>query len=155
MKGKTHQYQINLEWTGNQGTGTSRYTAYDRSYTLQAPGKPPLLGSSDPSFRGDASRYNPEDLLVAALSSCHMLCYLHLCAVNGVVVLNYEDRATGEMVETESGGHFSSVTLQPVITLASSEMKEKADALHHEANKACFIASSCNFPVHHQASYQW
>ena len=155
MAGKTHQYEINMKWTGNQGTGTSRYTAYERSYTLQAAGKPELLGSSDPSFRGDASRYNPEDLLVASLSSCHMLCYLHLCAVNKIVVVKYEDRATGVMTETdEGGGHFTEVILNPVITLENMAMMDKADALHHEANKLCFIANSCNFPVNHKATYR-
>lgn len=155
MTGKIHHYEIDMKWTGNQGNGTSQYTAYERSYTLQAHGKPEILGSSDPSFRGDASRYNPEDLLVASLSSCHMLCYLHLCAVNKVVVLAYEDKATGTMTETDNGGgHFTEVTLNPVITLESMAMMDKADALHHEANKLCFIANSCNFPVHHKATYR-
>lgn len=154
MSGKTHHYKIDLQWTGNKGTGTSRYTAYERSYSISSGDKPELLGSSDPSFRGDASRYNPEDLLVASLSGCHMLCYLHLCAVNKVIVLDYQDEATGTMVETpEGGGHFTEVTLHPKITLADPSMKDLADSLHHQANKVCFIANSVNFPVHHEATY--
>lgn len=153
MAGKIHHYKTHLRWTGNQGSGTSAYTAYGRDYSINIEGKPVIHGSSDPAFRGDASRYNPEDMLVASLSSCHMLCYLHLCAVNKVVVLGYEDNATGTMAETVRGGHFEEVTLHPVIILASSSMQAKAAELHAEANKVCFIAQSVKFPVHHQASY--
>ncbi|MCE7991614.1 MAG: OsmC family protein [Roseivirga sp.] len=153
MTGKTHHYETHLKWTGNQGTGTSSYQAYGRDYSIAIGDKPELLGSSDPAFRGDPGRHNPEDLLVASLSSCHMLCYLHLCAVNKVVVLEYEDQATGVMVEAGSGGHFEQVTLHPKITLADASMIEKADKLHEQANKVCFIANSVNFPVHHEASY--
>lgn len=154
MTGKTHSYNTHLKWTGNKGTGTSSYQAYGRDYSIAISDKPSLLGSSDPAFRGDPGRHNPEDLLVASLSGCHMLCYLHLCAVNKVVVVDYEDRATGVMVETAGGGgHFEQVTLHPRITLAESCMKAKADELHEQANKICFIANSVNFPVHHKASY--
>ncbi len=154
MAGKTHNYKTHLKWTGNLGTGTSSYQAYGRDYSVRIGDKPELLGSSDPSFRGDPERHNPEDLLVASLSGCHMLCYLHLCAVNKVVVLDYEDQATGVMVETAgSGGHFEQVTLHPKVTLADASMQEKADELHEQANKVCFIANSVNFPVHHKASY--
>ncbi|GAB5527113.1 MAG: OsmC family protein [Roseivirga sp.] len=153
MTGKTHHYNTLLQWTGNLGTGTSSYQAYGRDYTVSIGEKPDLYGSSDPAFRGDPERHNPEDLLVAALSGCHMLCYLHLCAVNKVVVLAYEDAAMGVMVEAGSGGHFEQVTLQPKITLADAAMREKADELHEQANKVCFIANSVNFPVHHKASY--
>src|SRR6476661_292670 len=104
---KEHTYEIDLTWTGNRGTGTSAYRAYDRTHEIGAPGKPALPGSSDPAFRGDGTRYNPEEFLVAALSACHMLAYLHLCADAGVVVTGYVDRARGVMTETESGGgHF-------------------------------------------------
>lgn len=153
MVGKTHHYQTHLRWTGNKGTGTSSYQAYGRDYNVSIGDKPELLGSSDPSFRGDPERHNPEDLLVASLSGCHMLCYLHLCAVNEVVVLDYEDQATGVMVEKGKGGHFEQVTLHPKITLADASMEKKADELHEQANKVCFIANSVNFPVHHKASY--
>lgn len=154
MTGKTHSYNTHLTWTGNKGTGTSSYQAYGRDYSIATDDKPTLLGSSDPAFKGDPSRHNPEDLLVASLSGCHMLCYLHLCAVNKVVVVDYEDRATSVMVEAAGGGgHFDQVTLHPRITLAESSMRAKADELHEQANKICFIANSVNFPVHHEASY--
>lgn len=140
-----------MRWTGNLGSGTSGYTDYSRNHRYQAPGKPEIPGSSDPSFRGDPSRYNPEELLVASLSSCHMLWYLHLCAVNGIVVTHYEDDAHGVMQETaDGGGRFTEVTLRPAVTITSGDKKELALALHLEANKLCFIANSCNFPVHHQ-----
>lgn len=152
---KAHHYKVNITWTGNRGKGTSSYTAYDRNHVIATPGKPQIPGSSDPSFRGDPGQYNPEELLVASLSSCHMLWYLHLCAAAGVIVVEYVDDAAGTMEETaDGGGHFTEVTLFPVITLASEEMIEKADALHEKANALCFIASSCNFPVHHKPIYK-
>ncbi|MVM31425.1 OsmC family peroxiredoxin [Spirosoma sp. HMF4905] len=148
---KQHQYALTTTWTGNKGEGTSTYRSYERSHTISVGNKPDLLGSSDPSFRGDKTKYNPEELLVASLSSCHMLSYLHLCAVAGVVVIEYIDNATGVMTETpDGGGHFTEVTLYPTIIVAEESMIAKANELHHQANKLCFIANSCNFPVHHQ-----
>jgi organic hydroperoxide reductase OsmC/OhrA len=149
--GKEHHYLTQLRWTGNRGEGTSHYRAYDRDHVLSAGAKPEIPGSSDPSFRGNPQRYNPEELLVASLSSCHLLWYLHLCAVNGVVVVDYEDAAEGIMQEREDGsGQFSAVVLRPVVTVAAAGMRAKAEALHHEANKFCFIANSVNFPVRHE-----
>ncbi len=147
---KQHHYQATVTWTGNQGTGTSGYKAYSRDHIISAAGKKDIEGSSDPSFRGDKSRYSPEDLLLDAISSCHMLWYLHLCAVNGVIVTNYVDHATAVMNEERDGsGQFSEATLNPVVTVQHESMIAKANALHHEANKLCFIARSVNFPVHH------
>lgn len=150
---KTHQYQINLEWTGNEGQGTTNYRAYSRDHVLS--GKDKLVqipGSSDPSFRGDPSRYNPEEMLVASLSACHMLWFLHLCAVNKIVVTDYQDQATGTMEETtDGGGRFREVVLHPVVTVADEEMAARTESLHAEAHKLCFIANSCNFSVRHQA----
>lgn len=149
--GKEHHYNTQLVWTGNKGEGTANYRAYDRDHVLSVKGKPDIPGSSDPSFRGNPQRYNPEELLVSTLSSCHMLWYLHLCAVNGVVVVDYRDEARGTMIETaDGGGHFSEVILRPVVIVAGEGMLEKAGALHHEANKLCFIANSVNFPVRHE-----
>jgi len=146
-----HHYKIEVTWTGNTGTGTKEYRGYERSHTISAPGKPIIAGSSDPTFRGDASRYNPEELLVAALSTCHMLSYLHVCVVAGIVVVDYKDQATGTMVETkDGGGHFTEVTLHPVVTITDPSRIDEANALHHKAGKLCFIAASCNFPVLHQ-----
>src|SRR5690606_36990043 len=115
---------------------------YSRDYDVIIEGRPTLAGSSDEAFRGDASRHNPEDLLLAAISACHMLWYLHLCAVAGIVVTAYEDQAEAEMAMNADGsGQFTSATLRPVVTIASSEV-ELAKALHHEANQKCFIARS-------------
>ncbi len=148
---KVHHYSLTIKWNGNSGQGTSSYRSYERSHIILAENKPEITASSDPAFRGDKTKYNPEELLVASLSSCHMLSYLHLCAEAGVTVVEYSDQATGTMVETpDGGGHFSEVTLYPVVTVAEAAMVDKANELHHQANKLCFVANSCNFPVHHQ-----
>jgi len=152
---KAHHYKVNITWTGNRGNGTASYTAYDRNHTIAAGNKPVIPGSSDPSFRGDVTRYNPEELLVASISSCHMLWFLHLCSAAGVIVVEYVDDAAGTMEETaDGGGRFTEVTLFPVITVASEEMVDRADALHAKANELCFIANSCNFPIHHKPIYK-
>lgn len=148
--GSYHTYLINLKWTGNLGAGTETYRAYSRDHTIMVAGKPDLLASSDVAFRGHPERYNPEEMLVASVSSCHMLWYLHLCAVNGVVVHEYTDKATGKLIENPDGsGRFEEIILSPVIVVKEKTMLEKAYALHHDANKMCFIASSLNFPVKH------
>ncbi len=145
---KLHNYTTKVRWTGNKGTGTSSYKDYGRNYEISAPGKPLIPGSSDPAFRGDATRYNPEDLMVASLSSCHMLWYLHLCAVNKVVVLDYEDNAQGTMEEAAAGGgRFLEVTLRPRITVTADSDLETAKRLHHDTHEKCYIANSVNFPV--------
>ena len=146
---REHNYCVNVMWTGNTGNGTSSYQAYKRDHEISVLGKPPIPGSSDPKFRGDAARYNPEELLVAALSTCHMLWYLHLCANAGVVIESYEDRAEGTMQETsEGGGRFVIVKLRPHVRVTGSV--EQAEALHQRAHKLCFIANSVNFPVQHE-----
>lgn len=146
----THVYNLTIEWTGNTGTGTKDYRAYERSHIIQAESKPEIKASSDPAFRGDKHRYNPEELLVASLSSCHMLWYLHLCAEASVIVTGYTDQATGWMVETENGGgHFKEVRLNPVVTVLERSMKERAQQLHKKAGELCFIARSVNFKVFH------
>ena len=148
---KEHHYTATITWTGNRGTGTSGYTAYDRDHTLVVDGKPEIPGSSDPAFRGNKNRYNPEDSFVAAISACHMLWYLHVCAVNGVIVEQYVDKAFGTMIENPDGsGQFSEVILHPEVTLQKADMKEKAIALHEDAHRMCFLARSVNFPVRHQ-----
>jgi organic hydroperoxide reductase OsmC/OhrA len=152
---KQHHYKLTVTWTGNRGNGTASYTAYDRNHIIAATGKPAIPASSDPAFRGDPTRYNPEELLVASLSTCHMLWFLHLCTTAGVVVVDYIDEAAGVMEETaDGGGRFTEVTLFPVITVTETAMIEKADALHADANRLCFIANSCNFPVHHKPVYK-
>lgn len=146
---KAHSFKVNVAWTGNLGEGTNSYTSYKRSHEISATGKPIIPGSSDPAFRGDKSRYNPEELLVASLSACHMLWYLHLCADAHVVVTNYLDQADGTMILTEDGGgHFSEVILRPVVTIRKGCDPELAKELHRRAHHLCFIANSVNFPVH-------
>ena len=145
---KTHLYQTSLKWTGNKGEGTKSYRAYDRDYEIEIVGKPVIMGSSDPTFRGDRNKYNPEELLVASLSSCHLLWYLHLCAEAGVTVVEYVDRAIGKMNEAKNGsGKFVEVTLQPEVTISSDSNPEIAEQLHDKAHQFCFIANSVNFPV--------
>jgi organic hydroperoxide reductase OsmC/OhrA len=146
-----HHYKATTTWVGNNGGGTSDYKAYSRNHNIAIAGKPVLQCSSDPNFRGDKTRQNPEELLVASLSGCHMLWYLHLAAVNNVVVTAYVDEATGSMEENKDGsGQFTEVTLHPRVTVKEASMIEKANALHHQANQMCFIARSMNFPVHHK-----
>lgn len=148
---RTHTYELNLIWTGNRGTGTSGYRAYGRGHEVTAPDRPPLLGSADPTFRGEPDRWNPEQLLVAALSQCHLLAYLHVCVVAGVVVTEYGDEPRGVMAETDGGGgHFTEVVLRPRVVVASPDMVERATAAHRDAHRLCFIANSVNFPVRHE-----
>jgi len=145
---KRHAYATRVRWTAAGGEGTKTYRSYSRDHAIAAEGKPEIPASSDPAFRGSASRYNPEELLVASLSSCHLLWYLHLCSVNGVSVLEYCDDATGEMEEREDGtAEFARVELRPIVTIAPGCDRERALALHHDAHDLCFIARSVKFPV--------
>lgn len=146
-----HHYALTATWTGNRGSGTSGYRDYDRSVTIEVAGKPDLLASSDKPFRGDPTRWNPEDLLLAALSECHLLSYLHACVQAGVTVVDYTDSATGTMVEDGRGsGAFTEVLLRPTVTVADESMREAATAAHATAHSLCFIANSVNFPVRHE-----
>ena len=145
-----HHYALELEWTGNRGSGTSDYKAYGRDHVVFSAGKPSIEGSSDRTFRGDPDRWNPEEMLLAALSQCHLLSYLHVAATNGIVVTGYTDSATGTMEQThDGGGHFTSATLRPLVTISAGD-PELALALHHEASEKCFIAASVNFAVLHE-----
>ncbi len=148
---RTHRYDLMVSWTGDRGTGTSGYRDYGREHLVTADGRPMIDGSSDPVFHGDKARWNPELELVAALSQCHLLSYLHVCAAAGVVVTAYEDAPYGLMAETtDGGGHFTEVVLRPLVTVTSAEMTEAAMRLHADAHRKCFIASSVNFPVRHE-----
>ena len=148
-----HNYKLTVTWTGNKGSGTSEYRAYDRSHTITIDGKPELSGSSDPYFRGDKTKHNPEDLLVASLSACHMLSFLHVCVKAGIVVTDYTDHATGIMVDYPDGsGRFTEVTLHPVVTVTKESDTTKLHELHKKANELCFIANSVNFPVKHECT---
>lgn len=149
--GLEHHYAIGLSWTGNRGSGTSSYKAYGRDHVISVEGKHDIAGSSDRSFHGDADRWNPEELLLAALSQCHLLSYLHVAASAGVIVTEYRDDPVGTMEQTDNGGgHFTSVTLRPSVTVATADMVDQAVALHHDASQKCFIAASVNFPVGHE-----
>jgi organic hydroperoxide reductase OsmC/OhrA len=149
MKRK-HTYGTSVEWTGNRGNGTADYTRYDRSHTLKAGGKPEIQCSSDPAFRGDGKKYNPEELFVASVSSCHMLWFLHLCADAGVVVTGYSDNASGTMeTEADGSGRFIEIILNPVVMVSERNMIEKTGSLHQRAHELCFIANSVNFQVKH------
>jgi organic hydroperoxide reductase OsmC/OhrA len=148
---KEHRYRITMAWTGNRGQGTAGYTGYSRDHLIRVEGKPEIVATSDTAFRGSPGRYNPEELFVSALSSCHMLWYLHLCATNDIIVTAYEDEATGIMMESVDGsGYFKEVTLYPVVTITDAARIPRALELHREASTKCFIANSCNFPVRHE-----
>lgn len=150
---KQHQYKTSLVWTGNKGSGTMDYRSYNRDFVVGINGKPDILGSSDSAFMGDKHRYNPEDLLLSSISSCHMLWFLHLCANNNIVVLDYKDSAVGVMTENSDGsGKFSEVALNPEVIIAEKAQIELANSLHEKANRMCFIANSLNFPVIHYPS---
>ncbi|MDQ2835091.1 MAG: OsmC family protein [Acidobacteriota bacterium] len=147
---KQHTYTTSIEWTGNNGNGTETYEGYRRDFTVSCSGKHAIAGSSDPNFRGDPERYNPEELLVASLASCHMLWYLHLCSSNEISVVSYNDQARGTMqMNSDGSGAFTRVLLQPVVTVAAGEDVVRALELHTEAHRFCFIARSMNFPTDH------
>ena len=147
-EGKEHYYAVEVRWTGNLGEGTKSYQSYARTYDIISGPKPMISGSSDPAFRGNQDRWNPEDLMVAAVSACHKLWYLHLCAVAGVNVVAYVDRAQGVMIENDKrGGYFTGVTLRPEVTVTADSDTAKAAALHHDAHEKCFIANSVNCPI--------
>jgi organic hydroperoxide reductase OsmC/OhrA len=148
---RRHHYEVTVAWTGNRGTGTSGYRDYGREHAVSTQGRAVILASSDPAFRGDDALWNPELELVAALSQCHMLSYLHVCATAGVVVTSYADPAIGAMAEDMDGaGRFTEVVLRPQVTVAAPEMIDLATELHKEAHAKCFIANSVNFPVRHE-----
>ncbi|RIK10932.1 MAG: peroxiredoxin [Acidobacteria bacterium] len=150
-----HRYEISLAWTGNLGEGTSGYRSYSRDFEVAVGSRPPISGSADPTFRGDPERYNPEEMLVAAVSSCHMLWYLHLCAVGHITITTYSDKGEGTLAIGEGGGgHFTSITLRPQVIAKlpdgkadDGSLREKALALHEEAHRLCFIANSLNVTV--------
>ena len=149
---RQHRYTLTVEWTGDRGEGTANYRSYDRDHEVRAENAAAIAGSADPAFRGNPSRWNPEQLLVAAASQCHMLSYLHQAAMHGVVVINYVDHPAGVMTEDDAGGgKFTEITLHPTVTITDADQVELAESLHEPASKACFIANSLALPVGHQA----
>ena len=143
-----HKYQVRTTWTGNTGQGTATYTSYSRAHEISMPGKAAILGTTEVQRFHDAARYTPEELLVAALSACHMMWLLHLCADAKITVLSYVDEALGQMATHGQTGQFSEVTLRPVMKISDAARIQDAVALHEEAHKLCNIARSVNFPVH-------
>jgi len=155
MSNALHEYNLTVTWTGNDGTGTSSYDGYQRDHEISAPGLPTLEGSSDPQFRGDPTRWNPEQLLVASLSQCHMLWYLGIASKKGVAVTKYVDNPTGTMVTHRDGsGEFTTVTLRPVVTVTDESMQRRAQTIHSDAHAMCFIARSMNFPIGHEPTVE-
>lgn len=150
-RGKEHRYETHVTWTGAAAGGTRTYQGYSREYRADFPGKPSITGSADAAFRGDPALHNPEDMLVLALSACHMLSYLALAALEGLEVVAYEDEASGTMQQEGRGGRFTEVVLRPRVTLAAGSDVARGEALHEEAHRTCFIANSVNFPVRHEA----
>lgn len=143
-----HNYELTTVWTGNNGEGTKNVRTYDRSHTVSITGKPDLLLTTGNPSVGDQSKLNPEDLLVAAISSCHMLSYLYLCSMDGIIITSYTDKATGIMIEqVRGGGSFKEVELNPEVQVADKSMVTKAIELHHKAHEICYIANSVNFEV--------
>jgi organic hydroperoxide reductase OsmC/OhrA len=147
----THSYSVKVTWTGAAQGPTASYQSYSREYLVEIPGKPALRGSADATFRGDPALHNPEDLLVVALSTCHMLSYFADCARAGIKVVAYEDQATGTMAMKDKKIRFTEVVLHPRVTISADSDADKAAALHEQAHEQCFIASSVNFPVRHDA----
>ena len=152
MAGEAHEYTARLIWDGNTGTGTATYAGYGREYRFLVDGKPELEGTADPKFKGDASRHNPEEHFLAAISGCHMLSYLALCARSGIRVLAYEDDVHGTLkFDGRGGGKFEEVVLHPAVTIAEGDDAELAESLHERAHELCFIAASCSVPIRHEA----
>lgn len=142
-----HHYKLKVEWTGNRGSGTSGYRDYARDHVISAGGKPDIPGSSDPAFRGDPARWNPEELLLASASACHKLWYLHLCADAGIAVAAYVDFAEGTMLDSPEQGCFTQIVLRPHVTIPAGADLALAERLHHTAHEKCYVANSVNFPV--------
>lgn len=150
-----HEYTAKVVWTGNRGEGTKTYKGYDRTWNIETPGKPVVHCSNDPLLGGDPTLPNPEDLLLSAISSCHMLWYLHLASNAGVAVQAYHDEPIGTGESEPSGaGRFLKVVLRPIIEVPEGTDTEKADAIHQEIHKYCYIARSVNFPVQYNATYR-
>jgi len=151
---KQHDYIARVEWTGNRGEGTRTYRGYDRTWDIATPGKPAIHCSNDPLLGGDPGLPNPEDLLLASLSACHMLWYLHLASAAGIVVHAYQDNPIGAGETSPNGaGRFLSATLKPHIVVEAGADLAEAEAIHHRIHQFCFIARSVNFPVDYAPTF--
>lgn len=153
MKLRDHSYSARVIWTGNLGSGTASYRSYSRDHRVEADGPGQLLGSADPTFRGSVDRWNPEQLLLVAVAQCHMLSYLHVAVMAGVVVTGYSDAAVGSLrLNPDGSGEFTGVVLHPRVELEDPSQAALADSLHRRAHELCFIARSVAFPVTHEPS---
>lgn len=148
---REHGYAVTVTWTGNRGEGTATYRSYGRDHSIRADGKRHAIdGSADRTFHGDADRWNPEELVIAALAQCHMLSYLHVAADAGIVVTDYVDAASGTLeTRADGSGALVAAVLRPVVTIAAGAAAE-AERLHGRAAELCFIANSVAFPVRHE-----
>lgn len=152
---RTHHYELLINWTGNTGSGTQTLRSYSRNLEVMAAGLQAIAASSDPAFRGDPARWNPEQLFLASIAQCHMLWYLGMAAEAGVVVTAYEDRPVGIMIEEANGaGQFESVTLRPLVTITPDSDAALAQSLHDRVGEYCFIARSIKTSIHHKVTVQ-
>jgi organic hydroperoxide reductase OsmC/OhrA len=140
-------YRLETVWVGAAKTTSFTYESYSREYQINIAGKTSLIASADPHFRGDSHLYNPEDLLVASLSGCHMLSYLALCSRSRIKIFAYRDNAVGKMTKRDGKIGFLEVILYPQVQIESADSLDKAIKLHQQAHRECFIANSVNFPV--------
>ncbi len=149
-----HRYTTSVGWTGDRGEGTASYRGYDRCWDIAIPGKPVIHCSNDPLLGGDAGKMNPEDLLLSALSACHMLWYLHYASDAGIVVAGYEDSPVGlGLVGKGGAGRFTAAILRPLITVRPGTDLDAATAIHHRIHEVCFVARSVNFPISHEPAF--
>jgi organic hydroperoxide reductase OsmC/OhrA len=153
-KRREHDYTSQVKWTGNRGQGTLTYRGYDRTWNIETPGHAVVHCSNDPLLGGDPTKPNPEDLLLSSLAACHMLWYLHLASAAGIVVFSYADQPLG-LGETneEGGGRFLKVTLRPHIEVLAGADLVRAEQIHHEVHRYCFIARSVNFPIEYAPTF--
>ncbi len=155
MKARPHEFTAAVRWTGNRGQGTASYRGYDRTWDIATASKAIVHCSNDPLLGGDPSKHNPEDLLLASLSSCHMLWYLHLASDAGIAVHAYSDNPVGLGETLANGaGRFVSATLRPRVVVPTGTDLRRAAELHHEVHRFCFIARSVNFPVAYEPSFE-
>jgi len=148
-----HIFKAALNWTSNQKQEEKTSRKYAKSHKITIEGKPVLDVSAAKAFKGDPELYNPEDLLLSSLVSCHMMSYLYVCSQNGIEVLEYSDNAEATLEVSQDGsGRFTEVRLNPKVKIANADKIQEALELHTKANQLCFIANSCNFPVLHNAT---
>ncbi|MGV0996986.1 OsmC family protein [Empedobacter falsenii] len=147
-----HLFKVALNWIKKESKMDSSTRIYTKSHHISIEGKPDLEVSAAKAFKGDPNLYNPEDLLLSSLTSCHMMSYLYCCAQHKIEVISYQDHSEATLqVNPDGSGKIVKVDLFPDIIISDSSQIELALSLHKKANELCFIANSCNFPVYHHA----